>query len=120
MNTPLILHLVGAAISGLLVVGALVSVFSKQSRWYKPTAIGIAVSAALQLISGSVLSFVSNGSLLTFCARIGIYLSVLVVAELVVWSAARKNQQVFPTRAVVSSFATGLAAVAVYVSLSFF
>src|SRR4029079_2802774 len=127
MNLPLILHLAGAALVAVLVLLALVArIFG--INWYRPLAQSIGFGGAYQLVTGSVLRYLSDGSIGAVCSRFAVYVVVLVAVELMLYSAMSRVSLVgvknaggakeFPAKTVAVSAAVGLASVTAFILAS--
>ncbi|MFO0704899.1 MAG: hypothetical protein U0517_02945 [Candidatus Andersenbacteria bacterium] len=91
MNLPLIFHLAGALASALLVLATIVALLARRSRLFKPLAKTLAIAGVYQIVSGAVLSYVSQASVLSFCARIGSYLAIILLTELILIAAIKRS-----------------------------
>ena len=79
MSVFLLFHLIGAVGISLLVFFALAILIQKKSSLYRFSALAIAFGAIFESISGSILALQTQGTILAFCARIGLYLFVLLL-----------------------------------------
>lgn len=115
----LILHLAGAAVIAGLIIKTLVVLVQSRVSAYGGTAKAIALITAWQLITGSLLTIVKlqETSLLVFCARIGVYLAVVVAMEMLLLAKMRQAQLPFPKSFVNASVSAGLVAVVVTIVL---
>ena len=105
----LICHLLGAGFTGIFIIKAVRILLSQQSSQYKTTAMIIGYSAFYQMTTGSLLavSMQKTYSLQQFCTSIGIYLSIIVVIESILFKRMRENSLPFPLKIVSSSLITG-------------
>ncbi len=113
----LVLHLGGAAVLGVLGIAAIMNVLWKQKKAYKPLASTIAFGGATQLITGSLLALTSQGTVLAFCARIGIYMTAVAAIETILFVAMRKNNLAFPAHYVIPAFSLGVVVATITTSL---
>lgn len=107
----LISHILGSVFVGILVVSILYIAFRNKSVFYKPSALYLGLAAGYQLATGSMLAIMMPGaeSLFSFCSKIGLYISVILFAQIILYMKMRQsNAAVFPVRAVVSSIGTGM------------
>jgi hypothetical protein len=107
----LLLHLLGAVSVGILIIAAGFALVTRKSHFYKSFALLIALGAGFQLVSGSLfaISVQSNESLLAFCSKIGIYLTVIGIIEALLFSRLQaEKQNTFPARIVASSLMFGM------------
>ncbi len=105
------LHLAGAIITGVLIIRAFAALIKDQILRYKPLAFQIAFAGAFQLITGSLLIFADRHamSLASACSRIGMYLGLVIFAEIFLYRRMRnEGTYSFPTRAVFSSLSGSL------------
>ncbi|MDQ3098994.1 MAG: hypothetical protein M3Q44_04575 [bacterium] len=104
----LFLHLIGAAVLFLTITYSLFTLKFPSKLTYKAEAIIIAINGCFQLISGSLLALNSPGtSASAFCAKIGLYLSVIAIAEFALYLKI-KDKRIFPGVPVYSSLSTGI------------
>ncbi len=114
-NIFLYTHIVGA---GVLAIFICTAVFEKVIPHQKLAFI-IAYLTMIQLMSGSILSIITNTSLLSFCSRIGIYMFVVSMVEMYLFYKTQKNKlEKFPTAYVLSSISAGM--LIVFATLSSF
>ena len=106
----LILHLSGAVVAAASVVGAFVAVLLRRANTFRSLALAIAGIAVVQVVSGAALAYVSAGTVLNFCVRIGAYVALLALTEVVLLLAARRVGRRFPVAAVATSGALSLVA----------
>lgn len=103
----LFLHLTGALVLLLLILASFILIFKNKLPLLKNLSLGIGFGTLFQLTTGTLLSLVSaNGqSLIVFCSRIGIYLTIVLVTEMVIFL---KIKNIFPLRQVASYILTGV------------
>ena len=104
MSVFLLFHLIGAVGISLLVFFALAILIQKKSSLYRFSALAIAFGAIFESISGSILALQTQGTILAFCARIGLYLFVLLLVESGLFLAMKRRGIIAPLRPVASSF----------------
>ena len=116
-ETFLYLHLTGAALMGVLGIWAVVEVVRRDSTKLALIAKLLAAGLLYQVISGSALGFVKQGTLLAFCSRIGLYLFIILAIEVLIFVRMKAQSGEFPmrfvTRMCTVSVLTGLAAVVI-------
>ena|GEM_PF-6522676 len=93
MNIPLTLHLVGAVLSAGLIIASIVALVGRRAMWLRPLARSVAVAGVYQIVTGAVLSYVSHASVLSFCARVGSYVAILALAELLLVIALKRSER---------------------------
>lgn len=103
----LMLHLAGACVMAGLFIAAIFALITKKSKYYRILSQSIGVSAGVQILSGSFLATVTYGSLFLFCARIVIYVLVVLGVQILLLSAMNKEKIVFPIQLVVPSLSVG-------------
>lgn len=108
MQTILFFHLLGAGLIGSVIVLTLVSLIRKQENRYSFYAKILAFSGAYQLITGSLLGVLVHGTLLSFCARIGLYLFILVGIESLLLLKMKKISVPLPLREVGFALSFGM------------
>lgn len=108
MSFFLFVHLVGAVIVSIFTFLALVALLTKSSAKYSFYAKSIAISGAFQLVSGSLLGWSIHSNLFAFCTRIGMYLGVILLTEMVLFMAMKKYALPFPSFQVASSLSFGV------------
>ena len=104
-------HILGSIFVGALVAFILFISFRNKAALYKSSALSLGLAAGYQFITGSLLVIAMPGaeSLFSFCSKIGLYLSVILFAEVVLYMKMRQHSEaVFPAKAVVSSIGTGM------------
>ncbi|MBW3538543.1 hypothetical protein KY386_03575 [Candidatus Parcubacteria bacterium] len=112
VNYLLLLHLAGAAATLLLAVVTVWRVWRSRAG-YRSGAIGLAVLGLLQIITGAWLAASAGTSVGAFCRRGALYLAVLAVIELWLYTKATRQGRAFPVRLVVGSFAGSFAIIGV-------
>lgn len=78
------IHLVGAVSLGLLLLVTVGSLYraSTSAKLYKSLAISLAAVTAIEVVTGSALYVLAaDPSLVSFCSKMAIYLSLTAVAE---------------------------------------
>lgn len=111
----LILHLLGAGYLGILTFASFFSLISKKVLYYKHLSKQVAVIGCFQLVTGSLLTLLikKNGSVLTFCSKIGLYLGIVLLLEYLLYKALPKeNRTYFPL-----SFVTGVLSFGIFISI---
>jgi hypothetical protein len=93
----LTLHLVGAAVTGLLASYAGVVLWRKSDSAYRPLAIALGSLATFEVVSGTTLSIISiQVSTLSLCANIAAYLLGCVIVETALFVRMQKISVRFP------------------------
>jgi len=90
MNFLLIAHVTGAVVSAVAVALTIGALVTRRAAWFRPLSVALAVLGAYQVVSGAVLAVANSSTLLSFCARVGVYLAVIVTAEVVLVVAMRR------------------------------
>lgn len=90
------LHLFGAGVTVVLVLGALVSLARQTAQQYLFWLRSIGLAAVFQLLTGVglVLSALGQTSILTLCARIGIYVLVVCSIETALFYRLKQAERV--------------------------
>ncbi|HEY4496623.1 MAG TPA: hypothetical protein VI432_00530 [Candidatus Paceibacterota bacterium] len=105
----LVLHIIGGVLIGLLIILSFLCILFGKNRYYIWLAGAIGIGGGVQLVTGSLLTMISSGSLLMFCARISLYLVTIIVAEGVLWIAMSKDKLIFPPKLVFAPIIGSLA-----------
>ncbi len=92
----LFLHLFGAVLVAGLVILALLAVVKSHTQRYTRLAKYLGISFGVQLLTGSLLTILKPGSVLVFCARISVYLFIILATEYVLYRKLMQNKQQFP------------------------
>lgn len=95
MNTIfLALHVAGALATAGVALGTVWSLLFKKDTIYSLLAQSLGVAALVQSVTGSLLAFTSqSGTLQTFCVRIGAYLGVILLLEIILLVRILKKDQ---------------------------
>ena len=105
----LILHLAGAALTGVVVCGALYALWHRSAATYRTWAFTLGVLAGAEIASGTALSIISiKLSAATVCSRLFMYLLVISLIETVLFIRIRKTSIPLPVGAL-SPVVAGLA-----------
>lgn len=108
------LHVTGALIWGMSLLGALVILITQKVRYYYLGASLIGIITGLQLISGALLFVLSlmDVSLAFLCGKIGIYLISTILIEFILFQKMNLLYRGwFPLRLVSTSLTAGVLAV---------
>ena len=111
----LALHLAGAMAAAVLVVASFVAMYRGVGRLYRPVAEWMAWSAGFQVFTGSVLTaqHLQETTAMQFCGRIAVYISVIGVAEVMLYFRMKNAAGVsFPASKVALPFAGSAASAA--------
>lgn len=114
-NLYLLLHTAGAAVSLAMISASVIACIRSKIALYRPLAIGLAVAATFQMISGALLaaSLPAQPSALSFCGRIGLYLSIIAAAEIALWiKIASRRAEHYPLKTVLGLSSPGIAIIA--------
>ena len=105
----LLTHIFGSFILFIMMFTALLAVKRGFREHYGTLAVKIGLGSAWQLISGSILTLFApeKPQLFYFCSRIGIYLTLILAVELLLFYKMRSAAQIFPFHQVVSSITLG-------------
>jgi hypothetical protein len=103
----LFLHITGAAVVGLYIIFAIISLFRHQTTTYPLYAKSIAWAGVYQLITGLFLAWQTQGTLAAFCARVGVYLSMMLLIEVLLFYAMKKANVSAPASQVAWSLSLG-------------
>jgi hypothetical protein len=107
----LFVHIIGSLVIGVLIVLTVYAIIQKRASEYRRLALGIAWSSAAQLITGSLLVVTQEQtpSLLVFCSKIGIYMSLVIASEALLFYRMRQEPlKIFPLRTVTSLFSIAM------------
>ncbi|HLL60628.1 MAG TPA: hypothetical protein VK338_02835 [Candidatus Nitrosocosmicus sp.] len=113
-------HLIGATLVGVLIITAFVCLLKNISQRYKFLAKSIAIGTAAQLLTGSLLALTAlqREPLLYFCSKVGIYVTVVLVVEGLLYRQMNKeNLRYFPLKFVTSSLTFGIFFVIITMSI---
>lgn len=118
-NLLLFMHIVGAGITGSMVILSFVLILLNKSALYRNISIGLAGMTLFQIITGSLISLFSTDSVATYCIRIALYMSIVLITEVVLFWKMKLG--LYPFRfvfaSVVASFAiTVVTAFGIYLS----
>lgn len=108
-------HLVGAVVTGIIILVSLASLWREAAPWYRRLGIGLAVVTGFQLVSGAFLSLASAHShaemlpLATYCRNLVLYVVVIGVVQAMLYRRMRKIAAPFPLRLALSSATVGVA-----------
>ncbi|MDP3685205.1 MAG: hypothetical protein Q8R32_00045 [bacterium] len=110
-QTLLFLHFAGALVTGAFVLWGIVLVVRPASEHAGNAARAIALGAAYQLVTGSLLAIADpqGSSLLRFCTRIGLYVAIVVMTEGALFWRMKGVGIPFPAHLVTASAAVGMA-----------
>ncbi len=81
-NFLLFMHVLGAGITGFMVIFSFVLILLNKSALYRNISIGLAGMTLFQIITGSLISLLSADSVATYCTRIALYMSIVLVTEI--------------------------------------
>lgn len=107
----LFLHIIGAGVVGAFIIFAMGDLLRRQATYYVLYAKSIAVGGAYELITGSLLAVTLHSTVFAFCARIGAYLGIILLSEIVLVIAMKKVPEAFPAFHVISSLSVGMVVV---------
>lgn len=116
----LFLHLAGALTTLGLLVGAVWSLLARRNTAHSGFALSLGIAALYQSATGSLLAFSAHsGTLRTFCVRIGLYLTAIILIEIVLLVQILKKNPAYSIKFISSSLAgsvalAGAAAVVIY------
>lgn len=105
----LLIHLVGAALTGVAIFITAVILAKNAKRHYRQSAIGIAIIAAIQVMSGAALSLAAAQAgghvvpVLTYCKNLGLYVAILASVAFVLYRRMQQSTTPFPLRFAVAS-----------------
>ena len=109
LNIILLIHLLGALITGILIFLGVGSILKNETEKFSFYSKSIGLIGGFDLISGSVLTIASSHqSAFIFCTRIALYVGIIAVTESVFYFKMR-GISLFPKKAlayssVISSF----------------
>lgn len=107
-ETALAIHLIGAIGLAVIILVSIISIINNSHKRLKNLVVLVGLSSGLQLVTGSLLVINSDsGTLLSFCSNIGLYLSIIVITELILFYKI-KNIYTFPLKTVISPTAVGM------------
>ncbi|MDQ3076906.1 MAG: hypothetical protein M3Q63_02535 [bacterium] len=95
----LILHLLGFLVISIFVIKSVIAILYSHYSHISFLAKSLAISSLIQLLSGSLLLFLQESprSLIVFCTRISIYLTIIIVVEtLLFWKMNQHKKRAFP------------------------
>jgi hypothetical protein len=96
-------HLLTAAVTGVVIFFGLFAAIRSKSGWYKNLALALGFVAALEVMTGTVLAFVSpNISAFSLTLHIGEYLGVCVAVEAILFARMKAGMLAFPLKAAAS------------------
>lgn len=103
----LLFHISGALVLLLLILASFIFIFKNKLPLLKNLSLGIGFGTLFQLTTGALLSLASaNGqSLIVFCSRIGIYLTIVLITEMLIFL---KIKNIFPLRQVTLYISIGV------------
>ena len=105
----LIVHIVGACVTGITAAYAGVIMWQKQDSSYRTTSIVLGALGGFEVLTGTLLSVISSQiTSISLCANIIAYLSVVLFVEILLFLRMRKISMLFPIAAALSPIATGL------------
>lgn len=75
------IHLIGAGVTGVMMMVAVVALLGKRGRIHWWLAKGIGLGAIFQIVSGLFLAMGVSRGLVAYCVRVGVYLAVVGIVE---------------------------------------
>ncbi len=116
----LVLHIVGACVTGLVALYAGAALWQGREAGYRGSATALGLLAGFEVLSGVMLSMLSvEVSALSLCANIALYLSVIALFEVLLFARIQKTSLAFPTRLALSPSVASLALLLVAISFGF-
>lgn len=114
----LLVHLLGAAVAALCVVGTVCVLAVKKTTLFRHAAVLLTIATVWQLVSGALLSLatVKSGGIVsaqTYCQSLSLYVAVLATTQYALYQTMRRRSMAFPSRLVVSSATVALSIVIV-------
>ncbi len=113
-NFLLILHLLGAGLTGAVVILGVVTILQRKFQRFSTVARGLSLMLVWQVLTGSGLSLIhwlntgQSGSLFVFCRNLGVYLTVVGIELLILARQSRPWPRLFPRRFVALAGALSL------------
>ncbi|MDP3790361.1 MAG: hypothetical protein Q8R48_08185 [Candidatus Omnitrophota bacterium] len=107
----LLIHLIGAAATGIAIILSLISLAKKRMHQYPQLATSLGILSVVQLFSGTALTLLSDHrqSPVVFCSRLGLYLIAVFGTEYLLCRQMRKEQlQYLPLVGMSSSRSLGV------------
>lgn len=92
----LLMHIFGAVLVGGFILSALVAIFLGHINRYAQLAQTIAIGFGIQLTSGSLLTLIRPGSMMTYCVRIGFYIVTVATIEILLYIKMTQSHHFFP------------------------
>jgi hypothetical protein len=119
-ETLLIIHIVGACITGLAVSYAGIAMWKHQENTYQPLALILAALAGFEILTGTALSVISSQiTAISLCANIAVYLSVVFAVEALLYLHMKKISLTFPLAYVATTLGSALSLFAGAAALGF-
>lgn len=119
-NFFIALHIVGACMTGVVALYTGFVLWRHVDEKYRPCAIALGSFVAFNILSGMVLSVLSeNVTAVSVCRNLIAYLLVVFFMETLLFARMKKIPMLFPLRLVVSPIAMSLMLMTVAVSYGF-
>lgn len=116
----LILHIIGACLTGLVASYTGVALWHKSSESYRPLSITLGICAAFEVLTGTALSVISiQISTLSLCSNIALYLLACGIFEALLFARMKKIQVRFPFEITASPVLASLALMMVAIGFGF-
>ena len=105
----LTIHLVGAALTGILASYAGVLLYQNRTSSYRSTSLSLGFLASFEILTGMALAVIStNISAPSLCANIGAYLLVVAVVEALIFTRMKKISMKFPFKEILTPIVASL------------
>jgi hypothetical protein len=113
----LILHLGGAAVTGLVATYSVLALVRHFDSEYRRLAGTLGLLAGFEIMTGVCLSVISSQvTALSLCSNIAVYLGVVALVESALFLRMQKMTMTFPIRLVLSPSSIGLALLLIGIS----
>lgn len=100
-------HIVGALVTVILIVKAIIDVLSNRLHVLRPRAVQLGYCICYQVITGALLAILASQKIspILFCNKIGLYLGIVGLVELFLFIKVKSKPTLFfPIRVVLASF----------------